>query len=314
MYDLTLNLFDLHCDTPSELYRHAEKLDYNSLNVCLNGANAFHRYSQVMAIFTPQALDNETGFRNFHKTADYLMHELERLSYRVSFVRSAEGYFQSQTHARVFLSVEDARILNGKSDRLAILHARGVRFLTPVWGGENCLGGAHDTSVGLTDFGKQTVDDCFRLGIVPDISHASEQTAEDILTIAEKHGKPVVATHSASYSVRAHSRNLRDEQFEAVKKSGGLVGICLYSQHLCDRNDATISDIIAHVEHYFSLGGENTVAFGSDFDGAKMPNGIRCPSDLFLVAEELARLNYTNSQIRHLFYRNAEAFVNRNLI
>ena len=152
------------------------------------------------------------------------------------------------------------------------------------------------------------------MGIIPDISHASEQTAEDMFVIAEKHQKPVIATHSASYSVRAHSRNLRDQQFEAVKKSGGLVGICLYTDHLCDRNEATISDIIAHIEHYASLGGERTIAFGSDFDGAKMPSGIRHPSDLLRVAEELARLNYSEAQIRNLFYRNAEAFVAKNLL
>lgn len=308
-----LELFDLHCDTPTELYRNGTHLENNPHHVSLAGAEAFERYTQVMAIYSPQALDDETAFRNFHKTADYLMHELERLCDRVTYVRSAESYQTEKTQATAFLAVEDARILCGVRDRLKVLYARGVRFLTPVWGGESCMGGAHDTSVGLTDFGKQIIDDCFTMGIVPDISHASEQTADDVFAIAAKHGKPVIATHSAAHSVRNHTRNLRDVQFEAIKQSGGIVGVCLCNAHLCDRGTAEISDIVAHIEHYVSLGGEDIVAFGSDFDGTDLPRGIACPSDLIKVAEELARLNYSNEQIEKLFFKNANRFVIKNL-
>ena len=304
-----LCLFDLHCDTPMKLYQNATHLDTNPHRVSLSGASAFPRYTQVMAIFTPTALDDETGFQNFHKTADYLMDEFEGLCQKITFTRSSVGYQKAETSIRAFLAVEDARILNGRRDRLRILHARGVRFLTPVWGGENCLGGAHDTQVGLTKFGKQIVEDCFEMGIIPDISHASEQTADDMFAIAESQKKPLVATHSAAFSVRNHTRNLRDSQFKTVKDGGGLVGICLCTQHLCNRDEATVSDIVAHAEHFLSLGGEDTVAFGSDFDGAKMPSGIGCPSDLIKVAEALARLNYTDEQIQKLFYKNAENFI-----
>lgn len=308
-----LKLFDLHCDTPTELYINGTSLADNPHHVSLDGAADFSGYTQVMAIYSNRAFDDESAFRNFHKTADYLMTQLELLCDRVTYVKHAKGYEAAETHAKVFLAVEDARLLCGIRDRLRVLHARGVRFLTPVWGGENCLGGAHDTSVGLTDFGKLIIDDCFTMGIVPDVSHASEQTADDIFAIAKDRGKPIVATHSASYSVYAHTRNLRDGQFEFIKNSGGLVGVCLYSRHLCGRKEAHISDVIAHIEHYMSLGGENTVAFGSDFDGAAMPTEIRRPSDLLPVAEELARLNYSNEQIEKLFYGNAEQFVQNNL-
>ena len=308
-----LKLFDLHCDTPTELYVNGTSLDRNPHHVSLSGAEGFRSYTQVMAIYSNRAFDDDSSFRNFHKTADYLMTQLENLCDQVTYVRHAQGYQAATTRAKVFLAVEDARLLAGVRERLRVLHARGVRFLTPVWGGESCIGGAHDTTVGLTEFGKQTVNDCFTMGIVPDVSHASEQTADDIFTIASAYNKPVIATHSAAYSVRAHSRNLRDGQFKTIKESGGLVGICLYQGHLCDREEAHISDIVAHVEHYLSLGGEDTVALGSDFDGAKMPVEIRRPSDLILVAEELAKLNYSDELIQKLFYKNAESFVIKNL-
>ncbi len=308
-----LKLFDLHCDTATCLYQHGTSLAKNPHHVSLASGNAFAHYTQVMAIYPNRALDDELAFRHFHKVADYLMWQFEALEDRVTYVRTAGQYQNAPTPATAFLAVEDARLLCGKRDRLRILHARGVRFLTLVWGGESCIGGAHNTAVGLTEFGKQTVNDCFDMGIVPDISHASEQTADEILALAQAKGKPAIASHSASYTVNPHSRNLRDRHFESVKSCGGLVGLCLYTRHLCDRPTAHIADIIRHVEHYLALGGQNTVALGSDFDGAELPEEIRGPSDLTKLAEELARLNYSETLIHKLFYENAAEFVSKNL-
>ena len=308
-----LNLFDLHCDTPFELYLHGSALEENSHHVSLAGASALPIYTQVMAIWSNSRQDDETAFRSFHKIADYLMHQLERLEDRVKFVRSGEELQKATASARVFLAVEDARILSRRLDRLPVLHARGVRFLTLTWSGESCIGGAFDTDVGLTEFGKSVVENCFSLGIVPDISHASEKTAADTFEIASRVNRPVIATHSCAHAVYGHPRNLRDGQFYEIKRLGGLVGISFCDIHLSDKRPATITDIVRHVEHYTSLGGEDIVCFGTDFDGADMPMGISCPSDLLKIAEELARLNYTDTQINKLFFENAYNFVKQNL-
>ena len=309
-----LNLFDLHCDTPFELYLHGTKLEENKHHVSLEGADVYPQYTQVMAIWSNRKQNDDTAFRNFHKIADYLMAELENNSHRVTFVRDKNGFESATTKARVFLAVEDARILGGRLDRLPVLHARGVRFLTLVWSGESCIGGAFDTNRGLTDFGRSVVEECFKLGIVPDVSHASVETASETFSLATAHNKPVIATHSCSHSVYAHPRNLRDEQFEAIKSLGGLVGVSFCDIHLTDKQEATVDDVVRHVEHYMSLGGEDVVALGTDFDGADMPKGISCPAELLKISEALARLNYTETQIQKLFFQNATRFVNQNLI
>lgn len=309
-----LNLFDLHCDTPFELYFHGTKLAENRHHVSLAGAAVYPQYTQVMAIWSNRKQDDDTAFRSFHKIADYLMNELHENKDRITFVRDKKGLHEASTQARAFLAVEDARLLGGRLDRLPVLHARGVRFLTLVWNGESCIGGAFDTSTGLTDFGKSVVEECFRLGIVPDLSHASEKTASEAIELATAHKKPVIATHSCSYSVYAHPRNLRDGQFEAIKSLGGLVGVSFCDIHLAREKGATVDDVVRHVEHYMSLGGEDVVAFGTDFDGADMPEGVSRPADLLKVGEALARLNYTETQIRKLFSENATRFVNQNLI
>jgi hypothetical protein len=74
---MELRLFDLHCDTPTRLYGTCSSLEKNDLHVSLEKTSAFSRYVQIMAIWTPNAMPDSTGFSNFHKVADYLMNELE---------------------------------------------------------------------------------------------------------------------------------------------------------------------------------------------------------------------------------------------
>ena len=313
---MDLRLFDLHCDTPTELYTHCTALDKNGLHVSLEGASVFSQYVQIMAIWSNRVMTDASAYANFHKVADYLMNEFERLDDRVTYIRRGDALdgVMAEGRTAAFLAVEDARILENNPTRLPILYARGVRFLTLVWGGESCVGGAHDTSLGLTDFGKQTVRDCFALGVVPDISHASVETAAETLALAEEYGKPVIATHSDAYSVCPHSRNLRDDQFERVKKSGGIVGICLCPAHLArEPEKASLTDIIKHIEHYLSLGGEDTVAMGADLDGTDLPIGFSSVADLEKIANELSRLHYTDTLIDKLFFANAERFIKGNL-
>ena len=88
---MELRLFDLHCDTPTELYGHCASLDKNSQHVSLESASAFSKYVQIMAIWSPWAMPDNVAFANFHKVADYLMNEFERLEDKISFVRTSEA-------------------------------------------------------------------------------------------------------------------------------------------------------------------------------------------------------------------------------
>ena len=309
-----MRLFDLHCDTPHKLYTNNFHLNTAPSCISLDKLDGFDDYTQIMAIWSDSRIADDTAFFAFHKIADYLNFEIENLDNDFAYVRSKEQFEREKVKKKIFLSVEDARILCGRLDRLRVLYARGVRFLIPVWGGSSIIGGAHDTSDGLTEFGKNVIEECHKLGIITDISHASEKTAEEMLDFAESVGKTIMASHSNSYTVCPNSRNLRDCQFERVKKFGGVVGISLHSPHLNNENSATVDDVTKHIEHYMSLGGENTVALGCDFDGTDyLPDGLKSVSDITKLAERLAQLNYSNKQIDKIFYQNAKDFINRNL-
>jgi membrane dipeptidase len=252
--------------------------------------------------------------------ADYLDAQLAipEISARMVKVTSGEeldAAWAQNKHAAI-LAIEDARILAGDISRLDTLAARGVRYATLQWGGLTCIGGSHDTELGLTEFGKAVTHRCFELGIVPDISHASAQSADDILTLAEQVGRPVIATHSNAHAVWGHSRNLRDEHFKRLIALGGIVGLNLCAHHVkdCDRGGyARPEDMLPHIEHFLSLGGERHIAIGGDLDGASLPEGISTVSDVKLLASAMHQHGYSEDLIRNIFSGNAMNFIKHHL-
>jgi membrane dipeptidase len=157
------------------------------------------------------------------------------------------------------------------------------------------------------------VRECGRLGIIPDVSHASEACANDILEEADR--TPVVATHSDSYTVYPHSRNLSDTLFSEIRKREGLVGINLYCEHLGygTLRGSEIDVTLRHIEYFLSLDGEDVLCFGCDFDGARTPPALQHPRDLTYLAEEMLRRGYPSLTIEKLFWKNAKRFLIKNI-
>ncbi len=312
---MELSLIDLHSDTAAELFRRKKSLRTNDLHVSLENVSVYQHYAEVFAVYTSARLSDEDGYRRFLEISDHFQSELRTNADRIGFATSSKelsALWQSGKSA-AFLAVEDARLLANDPKRIHTLYERGVRFLTLTWKDETCIGGSWNTDSGLTEFGKQTVRDCFALGIVPDVSHASVKTIDDTLLLAHETGHPIIATHSNSRSIFDHGRNLYDRHFEAIRALGGIVGINLYKHHLTDPSGppATAETIFEHIDHFMELGGENTVCFGCDFDGAELPDEIRNVSDVASVAEVLLRHHYSESLIRKIFWENASDFLAR---
>lgn len=310
-----MNLFDLHCDTATRLLDEAKGLYENDFHVSLKKAEYVEKYAQVMAVWTNRKLTDEQGYRRFFEVLSNLKKEALINQDRVSIVNSSGKLSSAITEGRVplILAVEDARILSGDISRLDILSSEGVKILTLNWYGETCIGGGHNNNIGLSDFGISVVNRCFESGIIPDISHCSFEGADMTLEIAKRHHKPIIASHSDSYSVNPHTRNLRDEHFNDIMNLGGLVGINLCPEHLISNKRAEISDVVKHIEHYLSLGGINTVAMGCDLDGTDLPDGFSGIEDIYKISNEMGRLNYSNEIIDKIMYKNAFDFFKRSI-
>ncbi|MBQ8432245.1 MAG: membrane dipeptidase [Clostridia bacterium] len=307
---MKLSLFDLHCDTSGEMLRQTQALADNSLAVSLNKATVFERYIQVMAHWTQYSMSEEEAWNEFLAMINNLKKDPSVTAGTACISTACPDANHVPT---LLLAVEDARILNNKIERVDQLYQMGVRILTPLWKGDTCIGGSHDTENGLTHFGKSALERAVGLGMIPDISHASRASAEEIFAIAKAHGRPVIASHSNAHAVCPVSRNLWDDQIRALLDSDGLIGLNLYTAFLTPDGNASAKDILPHIEHFLSLGAEKHLALGCDMDGCRLPDDIPDLAALPRLAELLLQHNYSEELVADLFYNNAYAFASQYL-
>lgn len=318
-----MKLFDLHCDTMYECYETGAELRQNTL--CIDRAKTapYEMYTQVFALFCgtkssrprlrslldlPPArrLDAllETVHQEFTVNADW-----------ITLCRDMEDWQWAQAHGRhaAFLSIEGAELLTSEA-QVQRAYDAGVRMVSLSWNGYNqyACGAVYGNDTGLSDKGRVLVRWLVERGVIVDVSHLSEAGFWDICMETEA---PFVASHSNSRACCDHLRNLTDLQFSEIMRRGGLVGINLYSPFLrADKEQAELSDVLRHIEHFLAQGGEACLALGADLDGcSSIPKGMQTVADMEQLGEYLLRHNYLQSTVNALFFDNAHRFFNRML-
>ena len=306
-----MNICDLHCDTALELYRHGYSLADAPCAVSLAKAAGYDRYVQLMAVFTDTRLDDEQGWQQFFAVRDNLLRECETQAVPLCRTGAELGdTLQFTERKNIFLlTVEDARILSGKIERLEMLRDAGVSVITPLWGGQTCIGGSHNTDAGLSDFGKAVVSGCFDLGIAVDLSHASTRSADDIFTLAEQKNGRVLATHSNAWALCRHTRNLDDGRLRRLAALDGIIGVNLYVRFLSEEDDCGMDDVIRHIGYLAEIVGEDRVAFGADWDGADVPDELSDISCMTKLIPALEADGYSSAFLHKLFFDNACRFL-----
>ena len=307
---MELSLFDLHCDTAYEMLTKRQPLLRNSLAVSLENARKFKHYIQVMAHWTDYSLSDEEGWTQCLAMLKNLQRDPAIVCGEATVATTVLNTPPSPT---LLLAVEDARILNGQIDRVDTLFQHGFRILTPLWNGSTCIGGSHNTEEGLTPFGKAALTRAVELGMILDISHASERSAEEIFDISSKKNRPVIASHSNAYQICPVSRNLRDGQIESILRSNGVIGINLYRRFLCEKGKASAKDVLPQIEYFLEKGAENALCICGDMDGADLPDDIPDLSALPILAELMLRHNYSEELVHKIFYQNAFDFATKYL-
>lgn len=308
---------DMHCDTATEIYTQKQSLYDNTLHISLRNAQKYSPYCQVFAIWTPKEKRGAERFNNFKNVYDNFIKELNKNKKAIALCKNYSDIEKTASSGKIaaLLAIEGGGALNGDLTNIMLFKELGVRFLTLTWNGSNELGdGAiSKNKQGLTDFGKNALKELEKNGIIADVSHLSQRGFWDVCELSQK---PFVATHSNSKTVCKHMRSLTDEQFKAIKEKGGLVGINICSAFLKkNEQDAQISDIISHIEHFLSLDGENTIAFGADFDGiSTTPKGIKNIADIEKIANEMLKQKFSQKQVDKIFFDNFMSFCKQNLL
>lgn len=209
--------------------------------------------------------------------------------------------------------IEGAEAIGPDLDALYAFHAMGLRSLGPVWSRPTIFGhgvpfkfpSTPDTGPGLTEKGKDLIRACNELKIMVDLSHMNEKGFDDIAKISDA---PLVATHSNAYAVSPSARNLTDRQLGVIRDSGGMVGLNFATGFLRPDGrrspDMDWDPILRHLDHLIAALGEDHVGFGSDFDGAEVPDGIGDVTGLPRLIEALNKHGYDAALIKKLSHQN----------
>lgn len=161
-------------------------------------------------------------------------------------------------------SVEGLQNLEGRFENLDTLYRAGVRMAGFTHFFDNALAGSmHGRQKGgLTSLGRRVLREMERRGMIVDIAHCSHACTADILAMATK---PVVFSHGGVQATCGENRNLSDDEIRGVARTGGVVGIGLWSGAVCGTDPIYTVRAMRHVR---DLVGIDHVALGSDFDGA----------------------------------------------
>lgn len=306
-----MRYFDLHCDTLTACRMDGKSILKNDMHVSVEKGKCFAPYIQCAAVFVPDTVRGGDALAYFDAHADFFEAELKSGAFSAVAAGEDVSALEGKCGVGMILTVEGGAAVAGKLENLAHLRKRGVRMMTLTWNGSNEIGSGvfSGDTFGLTLFGREAIPEMERLGIVVDISHASEKLFYDVAEIA---AKPLVASHSNSKALCGHPRNLTDDQFNVIKRSGGLVGLNFYDAFLNDdKEKASAKDLYAHAEHFLALGGERVLAMGSDFDGSTMPRDIFGLESVEDIANIFLRHNLSEPLVDAIFYKNAADFFRR---
>ena len=297
-------LFDLHCDTFLKLYYNNCSLYNSKTHISYDKLKCFSPYIQVGAIWSDSKFSNDDSFANYLNTINHLK------SINIETALSVNKL----NDLSFILAVEDARLLNGDITRLDKLYKDGVRFLTLNWKGESCIGGGWDTCSPLTSFGKEVVKKCADEKIIIDLSHSSVNVQKEVIEMASIYSFSPVFSHSDSYSVCHHKRNIADGIFKEIVAHNGLVGISLAPMHLENNGEASIYSLLTHIEKYLELGGENSICLGCDVDGVdSLPKDISSIADLSIVHSVFIK-EFGKKITDKIYFSNAYNYALKNLV
>ena len=281
------SVFDTHCDTLCKILDNDAEFVKNDFELDVQRMRCYKEYTQVMACFISPK------------------HRKCAKKRTIDLINTYHNITKNLKDIKTILSIEGADGIKSLSD-LDLFYKLGVKLIGLTWNYSNHIAaGAHerDRERGLTEFGRKLVKKMDDLKIFTDVSHLNDKSFFDVAQISKM---PLIASHSSSRAVCNHCRNITDEMFNIIKQSRGCVGINIYPVFLTNSEFAVVDDVVRHIEHFMSLGGENHIGIGSDFDGTDgiLPQGIYGCQDLYKIFDRLLQLNYTEEQVDKISCKN----------
>ncbi len=300
--------FDFHCDTILEMYKTKASLNSSKYMVNINTLKKYIPCIQTFAIYN----DGNLCTKDVLSVIEYLKNECKIYRGIISIATNTADIKRNLFKGEISAVLAIESLGNQKDFQectVGIYHKNGVRIMGLCHNYDNILcGGIGSNKAGLTPLGKMALRQMQSLGIILDVSHMSDKSFWEA---SAEYSLPFAATHSNSRKICPNPRNLTDEQFVYLAKRGGICGINFYPPFVEDEN-ADIMGVIKHIEHFLSLGGENNICLGTDFDG--MPNtvlGLENAGCVYKLFDTLLSLNYNETLVNKIAVGNFHNFLQK---
>jgi membrane dipeptidase len=258
--------------------------------------------------------------KRFEQLVPLIQAELAESAAHICLVRSAAELEQAEKTGQPYLilGLESACGFPDGPETLRRMYGLGYRHLGLTWNEENEFAtgvGSPNQERGLTELGRQAVLLAEELGMILDVSHLNDKSFWDL---TECSTKPFIASHSNARSLCPAARNLTDRQIRAIAGRGGVIGINAWGDFVRTDRQATLDDLIHHIDHIVRLGGIESVGCGFDFcdyfdsdptaadPGGEVPvvldfeNCTQVPG----LGEALEKHGYSPEQIEKIAFRN----------
>jgi membrane dipeptidase len=184
-----------------------------------------------------------------------------------------------------------------------------VRVLGLTWFYSNEFAGTSNSkdkqgNFGLTEKGRKLVALANDLGMVIDVSHASDQTVLDVAALSSQ---PFIASHSCARGIQDIERNLSDELLKLIASKGGVIGVNFHRGYVSDkpRDQVKLEDVADQIIYITKVAGIDAVALGSDFDGSSPPSDLDGAHRMQDLALHLSKRGFSDEDIAKIMYRNA---------
>lgn len=304
-------VMDLHCDTAFAILgkdaNQAGSLKKNKLHIDLDRASKLPGYCQCFACFTSPLMEEE-----FHippvvmleREIATIQREIDKNSRLIRIAYNSADIESNREKGMMsaILTIEGPAGFGYDPELLESMYLAGFRISTLGWNEKNPLTGSNITGGGLTDLGREYVAEAQRLGMLVDVSHISDEGFWNIVDVTQA---PVIASHSNSRSVWNHSRNLTDDMFLAICKTGGVVGINQYADFIGEK--PSLDTVCDHIFHFMDLDPSGRhIALGGDLDGCeKLSEGFEGIQSYPVLAQRLLERGLSQDNVMDIYWNNA---------
>ena len=296
---------DSHCDTPMKFGTNEERL------VTLPRMKDGHLDASIMVAYLPQGERTDEAHMAATAKANRIITQIEEMvnanATEVGLAYNADDLYRLKNEGKkaIMLGIENGYAIGHDLSLIEQFRRRGVVYMTLCHNGDNDICDSarksNNEHGGVSPFGADVIREMNRLGMMVDLSHASEKSFYDAMDISQV---PIVCSHSSCRSLCDHPRNLTDEQMKRLANSGGVMQVTFYEGFLQTDSKACIADAIEHINHAVNIMGIEHVGIGTDFDGDGGVPGLVHAGELINLTRALLRERYSESDLRLLWGEN----------